>query len=180
MLGLHSILCDKPSFALNYGSDRIQFTQPWKDQKVANRDLATITYLDATGNVRARLDDSNRSIGWNLRMHAHIDYAYSMTSHSAQGTTNDRTLAHIDTGDTKVRALIDDTLAYVAGSRPRYDFQIFTDNAAELVRSLSRHHKNEMALTPEESLAHFAQYTPEVRKPAAVEQQADQSQSLAI
>lgn len=176
---LHGVSVYTPEARPLAVGDRIQFTQPWRDQRVANRDLATITYLDATGNVRARLDDSNRSIGWNLRTHAHIDYAYSMTSHSAQGTTVDRSLVHVDTGDSKVRNLIDETLGYVAGSRPRYDLQIFTDNASELARSLSRSHKNEMALAPEESLAHF-QYTPNVRKPAAVELEAEQHQSIAI
>jgi ATP-dependent exoDNAse (exonuclease V) alpha subunit len=31
--------------------DRIQFTAPWKDQAIANRDLATVTYLDQSGNI---------------------------------------------------------------------------------------------------------------------------------
>lgn len=131
--------------------DRIQFTQPWKDERIANRELATVTYLDAAGNIRVRLDDSERSVSWNLNRHAHIDYAYAMTSHAGQGATVDRALVHIDTGDSKARALIDQTLAYVAGSRPRYDLRIFTDNAAELARALSRQHKNETALSAQQT-----------------------------
>ncbi len=37
-----------------------------------------------------------------------------MTSHSSQGATVDRVLIHVDTSDSKSRALIDETLAYVA------------------------------------------------------------------
>ncbi len=146
--------------------DRIQFTQPWKDQAIANRDLATVTHLDQRGNIRVSLDDSGRALGWNLRQHAHIDYAYSMTSHSAQGLTVDRALLHIDTGNSKARALIDKTLAYVAGSRPRYDLQIFTDNAAELGRALGREHRNETALSPEQTVETMQAVAP---KPAQQE-----------
>ncbi len=73
-----------------------------------------------------------------------------MTSHSSQGATVDRALIHIDTGDSRVRALIDETLAYVATSRPRYDAQIFTDDADRLTAALSRQHENATALSPEQ------------------------------
>ena len=62
----------------------------------------------------------------------------------------DRALIHIDTGDSRVRTLIDETLAYVATSRPRYDAQIFTDDADQLSAALSRRHENATALSPEQ------------------------------
>ena len=77
-----------------------------------------------------------------------------MTSHSSQGATVDRALIHIDTGDSRVRALIDETLAYVATSRPRYDAQVFTDNAEQLTAALSRSHQNTTALSPEQVSAY--------------------------
>jgi hypothetical protein len=46
--------------------------------------------------------------------------------------------------------LIDETLAYVAASRPRYDAQIFTDNEEQLATALSRIHQNATALAPDE------------------------------
>jgi len=49
------------------------------------------------------------------------------------------------------RALIDETLAYVAGSRPRYDVQIFTDSAEDLGRALGRQHQNVTALSREQT-----------------------------
>jgi hypothetical protein len=48
----------------------------------------------------------------------------------------DRALVHIDTGDSRIRNLVTETLAYVAISRPRYDARIFTDDAGELIRSV--------------------------------------------
>ncbi|MGA8026755.1 MAG: MobF family relaxase [Bryobacteraceae bacterium] len=130
--------------------DRVQFTTPWKDKAVSNRDLGTITYLDEHGNVRVQLDDSERTVGWNLRENQHLDHAYAMTSHSSQGATVDQVFIHIDTSDTKSRALIDETLAYVATSRPRYDAQIFTDNEEQLATALSRSYQNATALAPDE------------------------------
>jgi hypothetical protein len=64
-----------------------------------------------------RIDGSNRRVGWNLKENKHVEYAYAMTSHSSQGATVDRVLVHIDTGDSRNRALINQTLGYVALSR---------------------------------------------------------------
>jgi conjugative relaxase-like TrwC/TraI family protein len=130
--------------------DRIQFTVPWKEKAVSNRDLGTIQYLDENGNIAVKLDGSGRTVAWNLNQHKHVDYAYAMTSHSSQGATVDRALIHIDTGDSHIRSLIDETLAYVAASRPRYDAQIFTDDAGQLSKALSRRHENATALSPEQ------------------------------
>ena len=69
-----------------------------------------------------------------------------MTSHSSQGMTVDRVLIHVDTGDSRVRALVDKTLSYVATSRARHDAQIFTDNAAQLATALSRDNVKDTAL----------------------------------
>jgi conjugative relaxase-like TrwC/TraI family protein len=130
--------------------DRIQFTAPWKEKAISGRDLGTVTYLDDHGNISVKLDGSGRTVAWNLNQNKHLDYAYAMTSHSSQGATVDRALIHIDTGDSQVRSLIDGTLAYVATSRPRYDAQIFTDDASELSAALSRRHENATALSPEQ------------------------------
>lgn len=130
--------------------ERVQFTAPWKDQGVSNREMGTVTHLDAHGNIRVQLDDSHRTVGWNLRAYQHLDYAYAMTSHAAQGQTVDRVLIHIDTGDSRIRSLVDQSLAYVATSRPRHDAQIFTDNAENLSQALSRRNENVTALSPDQ------------------------------
>jgi ATP-dependent exoDNAse (exonuclease V) alpha subunit len=130
--------------------DRVQFTAPWRDHAISNRDLGTVTYLDDHGNIRVALDGSHRNVGWNLHENKHLDYAYAMTSHSSQGATVDRVLIHVDTSDSHSRGLIDETLAYVATSRPRFDAQIFTDNEQQLGLALSQRHENATALTPEQ------------------------------
>lgn len=134
--------------------ERVQFTAPWKDKAVSGRDLGTVTHLDEYGNIAVKLDDSGRTVAWNLKDNKHVDYAYAMTSHSSQGATVDRALIHIDTGDSRVRSLVDETLAYVATSRPRYDAQIFTDDAERLVAALARRHENATALAPEQITAY--------------------------
>ena len=70
-----------------------------------------------------------------------------MTSHSSQGMTVDRVLIHVDTGDSRVRGLVDKTLSYVATSRARHDAQIFTDNAEQLSRALTRDNVKDTALS---------------------------------
>lgn len=130
--------------------ERVQFTTPWKDQGISNREIGTVTHLDEHGNIRVQLDDSHRTVGWNLRTYQHLDYAYAMTSHSAQGQTVDRVLIQIDTGDTRIRPLVDQSLAYVATSRPRHDAQIYTDDAEALGQALSRRNENTTALSPDQ------------------------------
>ena len=130
--------------------DRVQFTAPWRDKGVSNRDLGTISYLDENGNIRVTLDDSGRTVSWNLNHNKHLDHAYAMTSHSSQGATVDQVFIQVNTSDSRTRALVDETLAYVATSRPRYDAQIFTDNEQQLALALSRIHENATALAPEQ------------------------------
>jgi ATP-dependent exoDNAse (exonuclease V) alpha subunit len=100
-----------------------------------------------------------------------------MTSHSAQGVTVDRALIHVDTSDSKARALIDQTLAYVAGSRPRYDMQIFTDNAEDLSRALGRKHQNATALSREQTLETLQQSK---NQPAQRQQTEEASQFISM
>ncbi|MGH9770451.1 MAG: MobF family relaxase [Candidatus Acidiferrales bacterium] len=147
---LRGITLYEPQIRAFAEGERVQFTSPWKEQGVSNRDLGTITQLDENGNVRVKLDGSDRTVTWNLNSNQHLDYAYAMTSHSSQGATVDQVLIHVDTADSRPRALVNDTLAYVAISRPRYDAQVFTDDAGRLGKALSRSHENATALRPEQ------------------------------
>ncbi len=132
------------SFAVG---DRVQFLTPWRDKAICTRDTGTIKYLDSDGNARVLLDGSDRVVSWNLNQNRHFDYAYAMTSHSSQGATVDRIIVHIDTSASRLHALINEVLAYVALSRPSYDARVFTDNAEKLERSLSRSNQNTTALS---------------------------------
>ncbi len=147
---LRGVTIYEPEMRAFAEGDRVQFTAPWREKAVSNRDLGTVSYLDEHGNIRVTLDDSERTVSWNLNQNKHLDYAYAMTSHSSQGATVDQVFIHVDTSDSRSRALIDETLAYVATSRPRYDAQLFTDNEEQLALALSRSHENATALAPEE------------------------------
>jgi conjugative relaxase-like TrwC/TraI family protein len=116
--------------------ERIQFTAPFKQQRVANRELGQIEAMDSRGNLRVRLE-SDRTIEFNLRDHPHLDYGYAMTSYSSQGQTADRLLVHIS-GEAVNPDLVNRRFAYVAVSRARQDVQIYTDNATTLTDKLNR------------------------------------------
>ena len=124
--------------------DRIQFTAPFKDERIANRQLGTIEKIDSEGHLQIRLD-SGREVDLNLRNHPHLDYGYAVTSHSSQGATADRVLVHVDTENAHEQ-LINSRLAYVSVSRGRYDAQIFTNDADKLGDELSREVSHAAAL----------------------------------
>ena len=155
--------------------DRIQFTNPWRQAAVVNRDLATITRLDAQGNITVKLDDSGREVSWKFPRMKHVDHGYAVTSYSSQGMTVDRVLVHVDTSHSKTRALVDKTLAYVALSRPRYDAQVYTDNKYRLASALGRDNEKPMALSPEQ----IRQYrSPNQEIPMQQDQSNDQSSEV--
>jgi UvrD-like helicase family protein len=114
--------------------DRIQFTAPNKSLEVANRDLALIESISPDGRISAR-PDNNRNIEFNPTDHRHFDHGYAVTSHSAQGLTADRVLAH---ADSSVHPdLLNSRFAYVSISRASRDVTLFTDDMAKLGPQLS-------------------------------------------
>ena len=115
--------------------DRIQFTAPDNDLKVANRELGVIESI-ADGRLRLNLD-GGRAVELDPNRHVHLDYGYAVTSHSSQGQTADRVLIHVDT-ELGAKNLLNSRMAYVAISRGAYDAQIFTNNASSLGKELSR------------------------------------------
>jgi hypothetical protein len=116
--------------------DRIQFTAPANDLKVANRELGTILGIGDDGRMHLKMDDS-RSVRLDPNRHIHLDHGYAVTSHSSQGQTADRVLIHVDT-ELGAKDLLNSRMAYVAISRGAHDAQIFTNDAAALGQELSR------------------------------------------
>ena len=116
--------------------DRIQFTAPANELKVANRELGTIERIEEDGRLRLKMD-GGRAVELDPRQHPHLDHGYAMTSHSSQGQTADRVLIHVDT-ELGAKDLLNSRMAYVSVSRGRYDAQIFTNNAPTLGQALSR------------------------------------------
>ena len=132
--------------------DRAQFTAPYRDEGVANRQLGTVEKIDPEGNLRIRLD-AGQDLEFHIREHPHLDYGYAVTSHSSQGATADRVIVHVDTELAHER-LINSRLAYVSVSRGRYDAQIYTNDAAKLREGLSRDVSKQSALEIQFSAGH--------------------------
>jgi len=124
--------------------DRVQFTAPYREEHIANRQLGTIGQIDGEGNLQLRLD-SGKEVEFNIRDHPHLDHGYAVTSHSSQGATADRVLVHVDTEHAHEK-LINSRLAYVSVSRGRYDAQIYTNDAGNLGRELARDVSKQSAL----------------------------------
>jgi ATP-dependent exoDNAse (exonuclease V) alpha subunit len=114
-------------------NDRVAYAD--RAQQVANRELATIEAIEASGRLRVRRD-TGRRVTFTADAYPHLDYGYAVTSHSSQGQTADRVLVHVDTEQSET--LVNRRLAYVAVSRGRYDAQIYTNDTAQLGDALSR------------------------------------------
>jgi ATP-dependent exoDNAse (exonuclease V) alpha subunit len=97
--------------------DRIQFTAPSKELKVANRELGTLERVSSENDLSVRLD-SGREVRFNIREHAHLDHGYGVTSHNSQGQTAERVLIHVDTD--KSELLVNNRFAYVSVSRAQH------------------------------------------------------------
>jgi len=127
--------------------DRIQFTAPNSDLKVANRELGTIESIAPDGAMRLKLD-SGREMNFDPQRHPHLDHGYAVTSHSSQGQTADRVLIHIDT-ELGPKDLLNSRMAYVAVSRGQYDAQIFTSDREKLSAALAHDVSHSSAHVPE-------------------------------
>ena len=115
--------------------DRVQFTALNKDLGVANRDLGTLTGF-SNGKMTVRMDGkAERSVSFDPQNFRQFDHGYAVTSHSSQGLTAGRVLAHIDTDSS--HSLINNRLAYVSISRASEDARIYTNDAASLGERLA-------------------------------------------
>ncbi len=131
--------------------DRVQFTAPANNVRVANRELGTIESIHENGRLRLKMD-GGRAVELDPRKHPHLDYGYAMTSHSSQGQTADRVLIHVDT-ELGAKDLLNSRMAYVSVSRGRYDAQIYTNNGSTLGQELSRDVSHSPAIQ-QEPVAH--------------------------
>ena len=126
--------------------DRIQFTAPVNDLKVANRELGRIESIGGDGRLHLKMD-GGRSVQLDPSRRLHLDYGYSVTSHSSQGQTADRVLIQVDT-ELGAKDLLNSRMAYVSISRGAHDAQIFTNNAAAVAHALSREVSHVPAIQP--------------------------------
>ena len=130
--------------------DRVQFTAPASELKVANRELATVESI-SDSSMRLKMDGGrpgDRVVEIDPRLHPHIDHGYAVTSHSSQGQTAERVLINVDT-ELAARDLLNSRMAYVAVSRGAHDAQIFTNDVAALPRALGHEVSYAQAHVPE-------------------------------
>jgi ATP-dependent exoDNAse (exonuclease V) alpha subunit len=148
--------------------DRVQITAPDQARHIANRELGTVERMDPTdarNALHVRLD-SGRAVAFERDRALHLDYGYAVTSHSSQGQTADRVIAHIDT-ERAGEALVNRRFAYVALSRSRYDAHVYTNDKTELTQALDREHGHRSAL---EHSAGVKSETPEFAKSNKISQ----------
>ena len=139
-----SVYREEPrSFAVG---DRIQFTAPANDLKVANRELGTVEAIGQDGQMRLKLD-GGRDVQLDPREHPHLDHGYAVTSHSSQGQTAERVLIHVDTG-LAAKDLLNSRMAYVAVSRGAEDAQLYTNDREKLPEALGHDVSHESAVVP--------------------------------
>jgi ATP-dependent exoDNAse (exonuclease V) alpha subunit len=131
--------------------DRIQFTAPNHELKIANRELGTVESIAPDGAMRLRLDNG-RSIDYGPQHHPHLDHGYAITSHSSQGQTAERVLIHVDT-ELVAKDLLNSRMAYVSVSRGQWDAQIFTNNRENLPQALGHDVSRQSAHKPEQAIA---------------------------
>jgi hypothetical protein len=127
--------------------DRIQFTAPANDLKVANRKLGTVESIGDGGRLHLSMD-GGRAVELDPHKNLHLDYGYAVTSHSSQGQTADRVLIHVDT-DVAAKDLLNSRMAYVSISRGAMDAQIFTNDASAVGKELSRDVSHSLAIQQE-------------------------------
>ena len=135
--------------------DRIQFTAPAADLKVANREMASIEGIASDGSMLLKID-GGRVVEIDPRSHPHIDHGYAVTSHSSQGQTAERVLIHVDT-ELAARDLLNSRMAYVAVSRGAHDAQIFTNDLEGLPKALGHEVSHAQAHVPEQAVTHPAE-----------------------
>jgi conjugative relaxase-like TrwC/TraI family protein len=147
-----SVYREEPrSFAVG---DRIQFTAPANDLKVANRELGIVEAIGQDGQMRLKMD-GGRDVQLDPREHPHLDHGYAVTSHSSQGQTAERVLIHVDT-ELAAKDLLNSRMAYVAVSRGAEDTQLYTNDREKLPEALAHDVSHESAhkpaMKPEQSI----------------------------
>ena len=95
--------------------DRVQFTAPKQELKIANRELGVLESIAQDGAMRLKLD-SGRSVDFDSHRFPHLDHGYAVTSYSSQGQTAERVLIHVGT-ELGARDLLNNRMAYVSVSR---------------------------------------------------------------
>jgi ATP-dependent exoDNAse (exonuclease V) alpha subunit len=151
--------------------DRIQFTAPDNELKIANRELATVERI-SDGKFSLQMD-GGRSVEIDPLRNPHLDHGYAVTSHSSQGQTAERVLVHVDT-ELGAKDLLNNRIAYVSISRGAQDAQIFTNDREKLPIALGHEVSQQSAHAPNIGMGKDVapqQDVGEMMKPQSVQEQ---------
>jgi ATP-dependent exoDNAse (exonuclease V) alpha subunit len=124
--------------------DRVQITAPFHEQRLSNCELGTVEQIDKHGNLKLKMD-SGCEVAFSARQHPHLDYGYTLTSHSSQGQTADRVLIHVDSSKASSE-LLNRRMACVSVSRAQFDVRRYTNDSKTLGQELSRNVRKTTAL----------------------------------
>jgi conjugative relaxase-like TrwC/TraI family protein len=147
-MGVSVYRAEEKAFSIG---DRIQFTAPNQELKIANRELGRVENIAQDGTMRLKLD-SGRSVDCAPQHFPHLDHGYAVTSYSSQGQTAERVLIHVDT-ELGAKDLLNHRMAYVSISRGQWDAQIFTNDREKLSQALSHDVSHQSAYKPEQAIA---------------------------
>jgi ATP-dependent exoDNAse (exonuclease V) alpha subunit len=147
-MGVSVYRTEEKTFAVG---DRVQFTAPNRELKIANRELGNIEMIASNGAMQLKLD-SGRSVEFGVQSFPHLDHGYAVTSHSSQGQTAERVLIHVDT-ELGAKDLLSHRMAYVSVSRGQWDAQIFTNDREKLAQALSHDVSHKSAFQPEQAIS---------------------------
>ncbi len=137
--------------------EKVQFTACFSKDGIANRERATVREI--SDNTLTLELQSGKRFELDLRKPVHLDHAYAVTSHSGQGLTEERAIINIDT-DKMNPQLINERLAYVAGSRMKSYLRIYCSDATKL-DALARDISKSSAIdAPDRQLAATTRTTP--------------------
>jgi hypothetical protein len=117
--------------------DQLRWTRNDRAQDRRNGQAFTIEGLDDRGQAIIR-DADGKTAFIDLSGRQFVDYALVSTTYSSQGKTADRVLAALDQTTGKESF-------YVAASRARHEFVIYTTDAAELCKLAAQSRANENA-----------------------------------
>jgi conjugative relaxase-like TrwC/TraI family protein len=113
--------------------DAVRTTRNDPALDVTNGDRFRVARIDPEARSLV-LEDGRRQVVLDTSKALHLDHAYSMTVHGAQGATADRVLFD---ADTRPRTLARGVF-YTGISRPRLETRIYTDNIAKLPETIRR------------------------------------------
>ena len=124
--------------------DQLQFRHPDNRRNIANGEFAPVTAIGA-GEATIRFQGKqNRELTLPLSAMRHVDYGYTVTSFSSQGSTVDRVIVNDDS--MRSSRLVNREQLYVSISRGRIDARVYTNDAEALRLAVTRDPKKEVAL----------------------------------